>query len=172
MEVALRPADYRLTVLTENPAGIDQLSVKLNKVRLPAFAAAPGGNATLFQTSIPRSAFTSDARQTLEFSRQTSPISIHEIRLLDPTYTVLSYLNEAGANDKPIAYRFGWWTRPNALLCLCGAGSGGPDRRRLADCAEPPHRRRVSAVRIALRRSTISTGSKAENPTPSRNRRK
>ncbi len=103
---------------------MDALSVKFNRLPLPAFTAVPGGNVVLWQTFIPRSAFTTDARQTLEFSRQGgSTIPIREIRLLDSKYTVLDYLNEAGADGKPVPYRLGWWTRPNALLGLWAVGA-------------------------------------------------
>lgn len=122
----LRAADYQLTLTAPraNAAQIAQLTIKLNDRALPALTAAPSVTGMpLWKTTVPRSAFVNADRQVLHLSRGTAPIAIHEIRLLDPTYTVVDYLREMALQHPQAAYHVGWWTQPKASLALWTLGS-------------------------------------------------
>ncbi len=123
--MALRAADYKFTLsaLGATAAQVGQLSIKLNDHPLaPLTLAPPVAGMALWQTTLPGSAFVKADRQVLHVSRGAQPVAIQEIRLLDPTYTVVDYLREMALQHPQAAYHVGWWTQPRALILLWTIG--------------------------------------------------
>ena len=100
------------------------MTLKLNdRVLPPLRAEAQAGGATLWQTSVPRDAFIKADRQVLHVARGDEPIAVREIRLLDPTYTVVDYLRTITLDHPQVAYHPAWWTTPRTMFMVWTFGS-------------------------------------------------
>jgi prepilin-type processing-associated H-X9-DG protein len=126
VQLALRPASYSLTLIAPGASAsqIAHLALTLNGRLLPPLGAgAQVGGATLWQTSVPRDAFIKADRQELHIARGDQPVAVREIRLLDPTYTVVDYLREVALDHPQVAYHPVWWTEPRTMFMVWTFGS-------------------------------------------------
>lgn len=122
----LRPAEYQLTfsAVGATTAQMAHVTLKLNNHPLPPLQpASHGGDSSLWQTTVTPDGFIRADRQVLHVSRGDEPVAVREIRLLDPTYTVVDYLSEVAVSHPEASYRMAWWTNPKAAYSVWTLGS-------------------------------------------------
>ena len=126
IDLALRPASYQMTVVLDSTQPGDsplaQLKVSLNEHSLPALTSVGSSTGAAWRTTIPRDAFVPGERQVLKFAGGGRPMRIREIRLLDPSYTVLDYLASVRQRHPQVGYRVAWWEKPAILYAMWAAG--------------------------------------------------
>lgn len=126
VSLSLRPASYDLLILL-SPASAavlldHELAISFNDLALPKLTRSAHAMAPVWQTTLPREAFVSGDVQTLKFARKTVPVKIREIRLADPKYSVLDYLEYARQKHPEIMFHAAWWDAPRAKYPLWALG--------------------------------------------------
>jgi len=124
LNLPLRPASYQMMVVLsraqEKSVSADGLSITFNGKPLPPLVAAKKSSGFTLETTIPREAFTAGESQTLRFSRKNEPVKVWEVRLIDPTYSILDYLNYAKQKHPDLSFASAWWDAPRVKYPLCG----------------------------------------------------
>ena len=123
LSLPLRPATYQMMIVLsraqEQPVSPDELTVTFNGNVLPPLVAATKASGSTFETSLPRVAFASGDTQLLRFSRKNEPVKIWEVRLIDPNYTIVDYLNYAKLKHPELNVAAAWWDAPRVKYPLC-----------------------------------------------------
>jgi len=124
LSLPLRPATYQMMIVLsqaqEKPVSADELTVTFNGNALPALAAEKKASGSTLLTTLPRDAFVPGESQTLRFSRKSDPVKIWEVRLIDPYYTIIDYLNYARQKRPDLHFANAWWDAPRVKYPLCG----------------------------------------------------
>lgn len=124
MALTLRPSNYDLMIVLstkqEKPPAASDLIVKMNGHAVPLSGPAPSSSGLAFRGTIQRDWFTGGATQSFEFSRGSQPIRLWEVRLIDPTYSVVDYLAFLKQSRPDLSFGNAWWETGWIRYAICG----------------------------------------------------
>jgi hypothetical protein len=121
--------DYDLFVRVEPTQGQlpmgERLAVSLNGKPLAPLARADEFDRTLWRTRAPQEDFVLGQPQVLRFAAAADgAVRVRQVRLYNPSYTILDYLAHVKGTYPDFNYAIAWWDDPKVAFPLFG-GSGG-----------------------------------------------